>query len=272
MHLLLPTVRYKQLNNKTVWITGASSGIGSALAVALAKYGCKLILSARTPQALENVYVQCIQQGCKEVAIIPFDLCQPSTIEQAVLQFEKLNWPLHLLINNGGVGQRGNALQTENSVERNIMETNFWGQIQLTKLLIPQLQNTCESKIVVVSSMAGLMGIANRTSYCASKFALTGYFEAWRPELLQLNIKLLTIFPGRVNTPFSYNALTQNGNIHKQTDISTQNGLNAQWVANKIVNSICLNRKQIIIARNERILFFIKKWSMGLFYIIQKRV
>jgi short-subunit dehydrogenase len=271
MSLLLPIARRRQLSNKTVWITGASSGIGRALAFELARYQCRLVLSARNENTLLPVYEHCKQAGCT-VEIICFDLAITSTINEAVTKFIALGWQLDILVNNGGVGQRGATLQTHNEVERLIMETNFWGQVLLSKQLLQHKLLNKFGNIVVVSSMAGLMGIQNRSAYCASKFALTGYFEALRPELYAQHINVLTVYPGRVNTQFSKNAFKDNGEKYNIVDKTTEKGIKTECVARKIVKAIIEKRKQLIIAKQERVLYFMKKWMFSLFCLTQRKI
>ncbi len=203
--------------SRTTWITGASSGIGEALAMQLAVPGSTIILSGLEKIQLEPVAAKCKIKGAS-VHIIPFNLTIENEITAAVDKVQTLVTKIDILANIGGIGQRSLIVETPDSVSRKIMETDFWGHASLSSKILPFMVKTGGGTIVVMSSLSGLFGFPQRSMYCAAKHALHGFFETLRLEHHKDNIKVLMVCPGRVKTNFSYGALTSTGDTHGQMD------------------------------------------------------
>ena len=233
--------------NKICWITGASSGIGEAIAYELAKHGACLILSARSEAKLSEVAKQCAKHGAKETFVLPIDLGNPSSIESSFKSFQEKYTHLDLLINNGGISQRAFAADTNFEVERNIMEVNYFGTIYLTKLVMPILINQQSGQLAVTSSIAGKFGFPLRTSYSASKHAVQGYFESLRTELLPYNIGVNIIIPGRVRTEISKHALDGKGRSTEIMDKGLDEGISPEIAARKVVSGLVKGKKEILV-------------------------
>src|SRR5210317_217483 len=167
-------------NNKVIWITGASSGIGKGLALELSKRNCKLILSSRRKNVLEEVKVSCKNQ--ENVIVHPFDLKDidfiPKVCEQAIAAFGTVD----ILINNGGISQRSLIINTSIEVDRTLMEVDYLGTIALSKALLPHFIKKQSGHYVVVTSIMGKFGSPYRSGYCGAKHALHGFFDVLRME------------------------------------------------------------------------------------------
>jgi len=260
----------KGLIGKNIWITGASSGIGEALALLLAKNGNKLILSGRNKAALQLVCEKC--KVTADAEILVFDMLEienhPEIAKNAWGIFGKID----ILVNNAGVSQRGLAMETAESVERNLMELNYFAPVALTKALLPYFVKQKSGHIAVVSSIAGKFGFTLRSTYAASKHALQGYFEALRLELKDIPIYVTLIYPGRVLTNISYNAVNADGNAHAKLDNGQRNGISAARCAQKMEKAIKNKQYEILIGKLELIPVFLKRFCPPLFYILIKRI
>jgi dehydrogenase/reductase SDR family protein 7B len=257
--------------SRTIWITGASSGIGEALALQWAAPGTLLILSGLELKQLEPVAATCALKGA-QVQIVPFDLTKENEIEEAANKVQTLAGSIDILANVGGIGQRSLIIQTPAVVSRKIMETDFWGHATLTTRILPFMVKTGGGTIVVMSSLSGLFGFPQRSMYCAAKHALHGFFETLRLEHHKDKINVLMVCPGRVKTNFSYGALTSTGGQHGQMDKGQQNGVSVQYCAVKIAKAVKRNKKQILVGKKELIMPYLKRFAPWLFYYIAMRI
>lgn len=257
-------------SGKVVWITGASSGIGEALVYELAKQNARVILSARNENALRQVAMNA-KLKAEDFVLIPFDLADTSKVGEYVLralaQFPRID----LLINNGGMSQRSEALQTREEVERNLMEVNYFGHVALTKAVLPQMIRQGGGHITVVSSIAGKFGFFLRSSYSAAKHALHGYFECLRLENEKNNIKILMACPGKISTGISLKAAKADGTEHGIMDESHKNAVKPGECAGKILNAIEANRHEVFIGGKEVWAVKLKRFFPRLFYVIIRR-
>lgn len=233
-------------SGKTVWITGASSGIGEALVYSFANEGANIILSARREEELKRVK-ETAKLNENNSLIIPIDLSKSDNYNGLAESIIKKFGHIDILINNGGISQRSYAKDTPLDVDRKIMETNFFGTIALTKSVIPHMVKQKSGNIIVISSIAGKFGFYLRTAYSASKHALHGFFESLRMELHNDNIKVLLVCPGKVKTNISYNALKSDGSKHNRMDESQEAGVSVEQCANEIINAIKKNKEEIYI-------------------------
>lgn len=257
-------------NDKVIWITGASSGIGEALVFALAKQGAKIILSARVQNKLQAVADKA-NLDQENYLIIPFDLADTRQAETYVQQILQKFGRIDILINNGGMSQRGEAIATSNTIERNIFEINYFSQVALAKAVLPAMIKQQSGQITVVSSIAGKFGFYLRSSYSAAKHALHGYFESLRLEVEKNNIKVLLVCPGKIQTNISNNAILANGNKHAKMDESHIDAMTAEACADKILSAIEKNRQEVFIGRKEILTVYLKRFSPKLLYKILKK-
>jgi len=257
--------------SRTIWITGASSGIGEALAMQWAAAGTTLILSGRDEKQLGQVALKCSQNGAL-VQILSFDLTKEAEITDAVKRVQALVPKIDILVNNGGIGQRSLIIDTPAEVSRRIMETDFWGHATLTSRILPFMVKTGGGTIVVMSSLSGLFGFPQRSMYCAAKHALHGFFETLRLENHKDNIRVTMVCPGRVKTNFSFQALTATGDGHGKMDKGQENGVTVEYCAAKIGKAVKRNKKQVIIGKKEVIMPYLKRFVPWLFYKIALRI
>lgn len=234
---------------KVVWITGASSGIGEALALAFAKEGSRLVLSARRKEELERVAKSLGQKT--ECLILPLDLSEISNVNSLTHQVIDRFGRIDILVNNGGISQRSLAEETPLNIDRKIMEVNYFGQIALTKSVLPHMLKQGEGQIVTVTSIAGKFGFWFRSAYSASKHALHGFFEALRMETEEKGIKVLIAVPGKIQSNISVNALKGDGSKHNLMDQSQSEGMPAAECARIILDAIRSNKEEILIGGRE---------------------
>ena len=261
----------KEIKNKVVWITGASSGIGEELAYAFAHEGAHLVLSARNAEKLNIVREKCLQKTSKcWVQVI--DHSDVSKLETCVNKVMELTGKIDLLVNNAGRSQRSLAIKTPLEIDRNIMELNFFSAVALAKLVLPQMLKKKSGHIVVISSITGKFGFPWRTAYSASKHALQGYFESLRAELINDNIKITIVSPGRIQTDISRNALTENGESYNKLDNGQANGMLPAECARKIVGAVKREKKELLVGRKELLMVHIRRFFPALYHKLVTRI
>lgn len=234
------------MEGKVVWITGASSGIGEALAYVFARRGAKLALSARRETELTRVKVEGKMKE-EDVLILPLDIEKAETFTAAFQAVIARFGTLDILVNNAGISQRSLVKDTPLAVDKRLMDVNYIGTVALTKTVLPTLLAKQNGQIVVVTSAVGKFGSPWRSGYSASKHALHGFFDAMRAELYNDNIKVLLVCPGFVRTNVSINALNEKGEALQQMDDATAKGLAPDDVAHQIVNAIENGKEEIVI-------------------------
>ncbi len=219
-----------KIEGKIAWITGASSGIGAALATELFDQGATVILSARSAAKLEEIKNRLDQKAPDRCLVIPFDVTSKFSVQEAVEQVKQMKGRVDILINNAGVSQRSYALSTSLEVDRKLFEVNFFGAVSVTKGIAPLMVSQGSGHIVVISSMAGKYGFRMRSSYSASKHALQGYFETLRAELTQDNVQVTIVCPGRIKTDISVHSLTGDGKTYDIMDKGQAQGFRSKNV------------------------------------------
>ena len=256
---------------KTLWITGASSGIGRAVAIELSLKKCHLILSARQKEALEEVAEICTSNG-STASVMPFDLGLTDSITKAVNEVLGIEKAIDGLYHFGGISQRSYANDTSINVDRKIFDTNFFGTVELTKKVLPHLIANGGGQIGVTTSIVGKFGFPYRSSYAATKHALHGFFESLRAENVSNNIKVSMIIPGRIKTNISMNALDKEGNAHNKMDEGQDKGLSVEKTARIIVKKLEKEKKEILVGGNELMMVHIRRFFPGLYYYLSTKV
>ncbi len=254
-------------NNKIVLITGASSGIGEALAYAFAKENATLLLCARNENELQRV--QRNISGLSEIFVC--DITDHGAVDlmmvEIVLKFKTVD----VLVNNAGISQRSLAHETDFSVDERIMQLNYLATVYLTKKVLPLMIERKQGNIIVVSSISGKFGFWQRSAYSASKHALQGFFETLQIELKEYRIHTLLVCPGGVKTNISRNALEKDGKPHNKMDGGQLHGIKPEALAIMVLNACKAGKKQILIGK-EVYLYYIKKWFPWLFFMIVDRI
>lgn len=237
------------ISGQVVWITGASSGIGEALAHVCAEAGARLVLSSRRADALERVRRACPRAD--EHVVLPLDLMEPASFPARAAEVVARCGRVDVLVNNGGVSQRARAIETSADVERTIMETDYFGPVALTKAVLPGMLARRSGQIVVVSSVMGYLGTPGRSTYAAAKHALHGYFDSLRAEVWRHGIAVTLACPGYVQTAISANALGPNGQTQVRTDSATAGGISPEACARAIVRAVVRRQNEIHIGGRE---------------------
>lgn len=260
----------KRLSRKKIWITGASSGIGESLAYELSKYQNQLILSARNEEKLSSIAEKCRREG-SSVTLVPFDLSDLASIQQAARKVLEEVGSVDMLINNGGISQRSLVHQTEVEIDRKIMEVNYFGNIALTKAILPEMIQNGGGQIAVTTSIVGKFGFPLRSAYSASKHALYGFYKTLQTEYKMSNVHVTMICPGRVKTNISLHALDGKGSEHGKMDEGQDQGISAERASRKIVKALSKKKKEVLVGGREILMVYIHKYIPSLFdRIVQK--
>ncbi|NHF59230.1 SDR family oxidoreductase [Flavobacteriaceae bacterium TP-CH-4] len=257
------------ITGKTVWITGASSGIGEALAYELGKKGCNIILSARKETDLLRVKSK--SPYPEKVEILTLDLMDfkgmPAKTKEAVGLFG----PIDILVNNAGVSQRSLIVETDFNVFEKLMDVNYLGTIALTKAILPYFINEKNGHFVTVTSLMGRFGSPFRSGYCAAKHALHGFFDVLRMEHQKDGILVTLICPGFVQTNVAKNALTADGSQQRNNDVATEKGLPVALFATKMIRAIENKKYEAYIGRRELMGIYLKRFFPKLLHKVVLR-
>lgn len=249
--------------DRIIWITGASSGIGAALARALSEEGATLILSARNVKKLEEVR-QTLQDPARH-EVLPLDLRDIDGMQDVVDEAVGYYGRVDFLFNNGGVSQRSLAIETSIDVDRRLMETNYLGPVALTKALLPSMMSLKKGHIVVISSLTGKFGTPLRSGYAASKHALHGFFDALRAETWKQGIAVTLICPGYIKTDISLNAMVGDGSPQGTMDKGQANGMLPEVLTKKILRAVEAGKNEVYLGGFERLGVYIKRFFPDMF-------
>ena len=230
------------------WITGASSGIGAALARALADSGAHLVLSGRRHDALAALAADL----GTETLVLPFEVTDRAALQAAA----QTAWAwsaarsggIDILVNNAGISQRSLAVDTGLAVYDRIIDVDLLAPIALTQAILAQMVARGSGRIVMISSVAGKVGVPMRTAYCAAKFGLIGYADALRAETAGAGLQVHVVTPGSVRTDVSRNALTADGSARGISDRAIEHGLDPDAVAAGMLAQIAAGTREIVIA------------------------
>ena len=231
-------------DDQTVWITGASSGIGAALAEAFSAAGAAVVLSGRREAALREVAGR-LQA---ETLVLPFETTDIAALPAIVARAKDWRGGIDVLVNNAGVSQRSLALDTSLDVYRRIMEVDFFAPLALTQAVLPGMVERRAGHVVAVSSIAGKLGTPLRTAYCAAKHAMVGWCDALRSEMAAYGIAVTNVAPGSVRTQIAVNALTADGTARGTSDANIDNGMDPAGVARRVLAGMAAGEPEIVIA------------------------
>ncbi|XP_075942362.1 dehydrogenase/reductase SDR family member 7B isoform X1 [Anarhichas minor] len=246
------------LQDAVVVITGASSGLGKECARVFHAAGARLVLCGRDAARLQQVVQELTAsstssrpQVCTQTytpSTVVFDLSDTDTVHRAAEEILKCYGRVDVLINNAGISYRGNILDTHLSVQRDVMETNYFGSIALTQALLPSMVHRRSGHIVVISSVQGKIAIPYRSAYAASKHATQAYFDCLRAEIEHYGIPVTVISPGYIRTSLSVNAVTGDGSKYGVLDKSTATGWDPRDVAQAVLKAVRHRSKDVVLA------------------------
>jgi short-subunit dehydrogenase len=259
------------VKNKVIWVTGASSGIGEALAYILAKAGAKLILSARRKQELERVKGNCPAITQPVVRVLPLDLEQSDTLHLCTAAAVQLFGHVDILINNAGLRHHSLVAQTPLAMDRKLMEVNYFAAVALAKFLLPHFIGRRQGHFVNISSVTGKFGTPYRSAYAASKHALHGFFDAVRAEHYRDNISVTMICPGFIQTPGSFSAYPGDIGALETRNEKRWKGKPVDWCAREILSAIESRKDEVYLGGREVLGVYLKRFFPKIFtHIIRK--
>ncbi len=258
-----------QVNNKVVWITGASSGIGETLAKTLNENGAKVILSARRPSELERVQSECLNPD--HTAILPLDLAEheqaSSWAQEAISKFGHVD----ILVSNGGVGQFGSVLENKWEVEKRLIDVNLLGTMAIVRSVLPHMVERKSGRIIGVASIAGKFGQRKLAAYSASKAGVILWLESLREEVFQDGIIVQAVSPGFINTQVTLNGLRPDGTPINKNSPAQENGMPTEVFAKKMMKVMGSRRFHHYIGRKELLAITVHTFARGLLYKLLRR-
>ena len=256
----------------SVWITGASSGIGEACAYRYAEEGARLVLTSSSVNRLEPVAARCRELGATEVSILPYDLTCLDGIEALTDKAWDAMKGIDIVMLNAGISQRTNVEDTSMEMVRKIMEINYFAPVAIAKCLLPKMVGRGYGKIAVTTSIAGRFGFPLRCGYSSSKFALYGFFETLQAEYYEKGIRVTLVCPGRVQTNISRYALDKGGKPHGVMDPGQAGGMTAEAAARVITRAIAKEKKEVLVGRKELLMVYIKRFFPGLCAMLARKI
>uniref|UniRef100_A0A1Q3F839 Putative 11beta-hydroxysteroid dehydrogenase type 1 n=1 Tax=Culex tarsalis TaxID=7177 RepID=A0A1Q3F839_CULTA len=245
--------KYREcLPGKVVLITGASSGLGEALAHTFFLAGCKVVLAARRKDELERVRKDLLELHTTVVThspvVIAIDLSDINSLPAKVKEILEIHGQIDMIINNAGISVRSDCVSSAMDVDIKVMLVNYFGTVALSKACLPSMMKRKEGRIVCVSSVQGKFSIPHRSAYGASKHALQAFCDSLRAEMAEHNVKVTLVSPGYIRTALSYNALTGTGSQYGKMDPTTESGSSPEKVAKRILKAVLRDEQDIIIA------------------------
>lgn len=263
-----------RFEGKVVWITGASSGIGEALALQLAREGARLVVSARRRELLDALRGRCPRP--EEVVVLPLDVADTEraaeNVRAAIAAFGKVD----VMVHNAGVGQRALIAETPLAEDRRIMEINYFGVVALTKALLPEMRARGGGHFVVVSSVTGYVGTPFRSAYAASKHALHGFFESLRTEGHREGIAVTMVCPGFVDTDIAIKAIEAAGGSEASKSATrakaNAHGITAEQCARAMADGIAKRPREVYVGGKEIAGIYLRRFAPGVLAQLLRRV
>ena len=261
----------ESLRGKVALVTGASSGIGRELAAQMVGFGMKVILAARTTDKLTELR-ESLKGNLHTPCVLTLDLEDLESLKGKAKEALDLFGRVDILVNNAGVSVRGGALETELSVHQRLMRVNYFGCLELTTHLVPEMVRNRTGTVVVVSSVQGRLATPHRSAYTASKHALQAWADCLRAELAHTGVGVLVVSPGYVNTQLSSNALTQSGQKYGKLDSNTESGYSVQYVAQMVLDNLISGQNELVLAPiYMRLAILIRALMPWLYFFIMKK-
>lgn len=249
------------MKDKTVIVTGGSSGIGKALAMQFAASGANVVIAARNEAKLNDTATALQHSGYK-VTAIACDVSDAGQAEMLITETVKRFGQIDVLINNAGISMRGLFADTSLDVLKQIMNVNFWGSVYCTKFALPHLLKS-EGSVVGISSIAGKKGLPGRTGYSASKFALEGFLETLRTENLKNNLHVLVACPGFTASSIRQSALGPDGQPQSESPRNEQKMMSAESVAKHIFDAVLNRKRDLVLTTNGKLTVLLNKFFPG---------
>jgi short-subunit dehydrogenase len=261
------------MKDKVVAITGGSSGIGKALAFEFGSHGSKVLITGRNPETLQKTVEELKRAGIQACAFqgdVTLEQDNKRMAEEVISRFGSID----VLINNAGISMRAIFEEVDLSVIRKVLETNFFGSVYATKYCLPEIIRN-KGSIVGISSVAGYRGLPARTGYSASKFALNGFLESLRTELLHTGVNVLTACPGFTASNIRSHALMKDGSDQGKLPRNEGEEMSAEECAHYIYKATVRRKKRLILTRQGKLAVILNKWWPSLadklvYYVMSK--
>jgi len=247
-----------KMNDKVVVITGASSGIGKALAMEFARRGARVVMAARSRERLEQAAAEVAALGARPLAV-PADVASEDSCRELIGRAVAAYGRIDVLINNAGISMRALFEETSIEVIRKLMDINFWGTVYCTKFALPHLL-AVKGSVVGVSSIAGYKGLPGRTGYSASKFAMHGFLETLRIENMKKGLHVLIACPGFTASNIRNTALNGEGKMQGESPRDEGSMMSAEEVAYHITNAIAKRKHRLILTTQGKLTVLLNKF------------
>jgi dehydrogenase/reductase SDR family member 7B len=249
------------MKNKVVIITGGSSGIGKACAIIFGKTGAKIVITGRNEKNLSEALSDLHEKGIDALAVNA-DVSVEKDNEKLMSETIKKYGKIDVLINNAGISMRAMFEDVDLAVIRKVMDVNFYGTVYATKYALPYILKS-KGSIVGISSIAGYRGLPVRCAYSASKFAMQGFMEALRTELLKKDVNVLVVCPGFTTSNIRNTALSQNGTAEGESPRDEKNMMSPEEVAQHILNAVVKRKRSTVLTFQGKLTVFMNKWVPG---------
>lgn len=259
----------RNYRKKTVWITGASSGIGAATACRFAAAGAELILTARNGEALAAVKAECLGAGAAGVSILAADL-EKADLASLVETAWAVTGRIDLFFANAGISQRCETIDADLALIERIMYLDYFVPVTLAKALLPKMCGAGGGQLCVTSSIAGEFGAKQRSAYCSAKAAVKLFFETVGLEYYDQGIRTTVIIPGRVRTNISFSALEKGGRPHGRMDEGQARGISPEKAARRIFRAFACEKQQQLVGGGELLMVWIKRFFPRLCFRISR--
>ncbi|KAF4523439.1 hypothetical protein B566_EDAN010372 [Ephemera danica] len=261
----------QKLQNKVVLITGASSGLGEALAHAFYQSGCRVVLAARREAELKRVREELLQTHptvpTHIPVVLPLDIGELNELPERVESILAIHGQIDIFVSNAGISCRCSAEDCAMDVDIKLMLINYLGHVAMTKAILPSMVRKRSGHIVAVSSVQGRIAIPHRSAYAASKHALQAFSDSLRAEVAPHNINVTVVSPGYINTNLSQNALTGTGQKYQVTDTTTAQGMPPHVVANRVVEAVIRGEQEVLVCSvTHRLAIILRTISPNIFF------
>jgi dehydrogenase/reductase SDR family member 7B len=250
------------MKDKVVIITGGTSGIGKALAFEFGQKGSKIVITGRNEQALKETAQELTAKGVNVLAVTA-DVTSPQDNLKMADEARRAFGTIDVLINNAGISMRAIFEEVDPEVIRKVMDINFYGVVYATKACLPDILRN-RGSIIGISSIAGFRGLPARTGYSASKFALNGFLESLRTELLKSGVHVLTACPGFTASNIRRRSLTEDGSMQGESPRKEEKMMTAEQCARYIYRATLKRKRTIVLTLQGKLVVFLNKWLPGL--------
>ena len=246
------------MKDKVVIITGGSSGIGKALAEEFGRHGSKVLITGRNADELQKT-VDELKSRNINIAGFRSDVSKEEDNKAMAAEAIRLFGKIDILINNAGISMRAAFDEVDMEVVKKVMDINFYGVLYATKYCLPEIKKN-KGSVVGISSIAGYRGLPGRTGYSASKFALNGFLEVLRTELLKTGVHVLTACPGFTSSNIRKRSLTKDGTSQGESPRNEDKMMTAEECARHIYNATVKRKRTLILTSQGKLAVFLNKW------------